>query len=150
MHEPEKIGSVIGKVNTFSKKKKGSEIEKIKKYWIQIVGETAGVNSKPTKISRGTLYVVTRDDPWSSEISMRSGQLLAKLKASTGIAGIGKVRIKSDRRAFSTINESLNSKEYGKNSKESSGEENDLGWEGKLPQDEKVREALMRFIRSSK
>lgn len=150
MNEPEKIGSLIKQVNTFSNRKKGSEIEKIRKCWVQIAGETAGGNSKPTKVSRGTLYVVTKDDPWSSEISMQSAQLLARLKESTGITGIGKLRIKADRKAFITIIESVDGQEKKKTEENTGGGEANLNWEGELPRDEKVREALLRYIKSNK
>lgn len=148
--EPEKLGSVLGQVNTFSSRKKGNEIERIRNSWAEIVGTPAGENSKPTKISRGTLYIVTRDDPWSSEISMRSSQLLARVKESTGIKGIEKVRIKADRKAFGTINES-DIRQGKMNSAAAPGEEGETpGWEGELPGDEKMREALARFLRSSR
>ena len=150
MREPEKIGSVIRQTNTFSSRKKSNEIERIRKNWVDIVGEPAGENSKPTKVSRGTLYIATRDDPWSSEISMRSSKLLEKLKELTGVTGIEKVRIKADRKAFGTINESLNGQDKEKMGKDHGTGEDDLDWEGELPQDEKMREALVRFIRSSK
>lgn len=148
--EPEKIGALIGNVGNLSNRRKGSEIDRIKRSWLEITGENAGSNSKPTKVSRGTLYIVTRDDPWSSEISMCSSHLIKRLKECTGITGIDKVRIKADRKKFETNIESLNGKEIGSNCVDAGRGEEDFKWEGELPHDEKIREALVRFIRSNK
>ncbi|MBN2169370.1 MAG: DUF721 domain-containing protein [Actinobacteria bacterium] len=146
MGEPEKVGLVINKFETFGKTRKGREIQKIRKKWSEIAGKDASMNSKPTKVSRGTLFIVARDAPWSTETSMYSGELLRRIRDITGIEGIKKVRIRTDKKSFLTGN----IKKEELREQEVTAAENEKGNHIKdnITTDDEIGIALNRYIRS--
>ncbi|MBN2169601.1 MAG: DUF721 domain-containing protein [Actinobacteria bacterium] len=145
MGEPEKVGLVINKFGTIGKKRKGREIEKIKKEWVDIAGEAASATSKPTKVSRGTLFIVTRDTSWSTETSMYSSELLRRLKDITGISGIYKIRIRADKKSFIEDNPQKEERKEPADEKSSCG-----GAKDNFNGEDEMRIALDRYVRSMK
>lgn len=148
MREPEKIGFLISKLEGTNRRTTGKSIEIIKNNWENIAGTHGAYGSRPTKVSRGTLFIVTRDPSWSTDTSMKSSELLRRIKEITGISEIKKLRIRADKKAFKE--EETKRSEIEEVVFNVEGEELELTRKEALPEDNEVRNAILRYVRAAK
>ncbi len=62
--------------------------------WEEIVGETIAAHAWPLRIHQGVLRIGVDQPPWATQLTFLGPDLLRKIAAATGEAGIDKVEIK--------------------------------------------------------
>lgn len=65
-------------VETLGIRKKLREQE-VFQFWDKAVGERIAEVAKPTRISKGTLFVSVQSGPWRNELSMRREEIVSRL-----------------------------------------------------------------------
>jgi len=67
--------------------------------WPELVGEKVAANSRPLKIERGVLTVVTRSSAWSQQLSFLGERILSSIATTVPGAGIERLTFKVGRLA---------------------------------------------------
>jgi hypothetical protein len=59
-------------------------VERIREQWAGVVGPDGARRSRPESLRQGVLTVAVDSSPWLHELTLRSGELLARVQASHG------------------------------------------------------------------
>ncbi|MHB0976937.1 MAG: DUF721 domain-containing protein [Candidatus Aquicultorales bacterium] len=77
MSDPWKLGDLIPGV--LADVPEALEEAKIRKLWVETMGERAAANARPSRLVKGVLHIKTRDGVWANELSLMKPQIIKEL-----------------------------------------------------------------------
>lgn len=89
----EKISNAFDEIIRDLGLEKAVAVERIRKKWKAIIGETISIHTSPSFINHGQLIIHVDSPEWLHELQFHQGAILSKLKP----FGINKIRLKLGR-----------------------------------------------------